>query len=62
MPDTLMREALVRQPELEAELAAARKLIGELKTELQIALPYTNRDYTLHGHYMRVTITHLTNH
>ena len=60
MPDTLMREALARLPGLETELEEARRLIAELKLELRIALPYTNQDYTLQGHYLRVTINHLT--
>ena len=59
MPDTLMREALARQPELLAELEAAHKLIRELKAELRIALPYTSTEYSLHGHYFRVTIRYL---
>lgn len=59
MPDTLMREALAKLPQVEADLAAARKLIGELVAELRVALPYTNKNYTLHGHHMRVMIRYL---
>lgn len=54
MPDLAMRAALDKLPKVERELEATKALVDELKSELRIALIYTDQKYTLAGHYMRV--------
>jgi hypothetical protein len=54
MPDAAMRAALDKLPKVERELEATKALVDELKSELRIALIYTDQKYTLAGHYMRV--------
>lgn len=54
MPDVAMRAALDKLPKVERELEATKALVDELKSELRIALIYTDQKYTLAGHYMRV--------
>ena len=54
MPDIAMRAAYARLPKVERELEASKTLIEELKRELLVALRYTDKQYTLAGHYMRV--------
>jgi len=49
-----MRAALDKLPKVERELEATKALVDELKSELRIALIYTDQKYTLAGHYMRV--------
>lgn len=59
MPDTAMRAAYTRLPQVERELEASKALIDELKIELRVALRYTNNQYALDGHYVRVMVKFL---
>lgn len=56
MPDTAQKAAYAKLPGVERELAANKALVEDLKSELRIALLYTDKQYTLAGHYMRVMI------
>ena len=59
MPDTAMRAAFTRLPQVEHELEDSKALIDELKIELLVALRYTDKQYALDGHYMRVMLKFL---
>ncbi len=61
MPDRKYHDAYWTElPACRKELEAALKEVKTLRTELQTALTFTNTDYTLQGHFLRVMLNHFT--
>lgn len=61
MPDQKYRDAYWKElPACRKELEAATKELETLRAEMQLALTFTNTDYTLQGHFLRVMLNHFT--
>lgn len=61
MPDQKYRDAYWTElPACRKALEAATKENELLRAELQTALTFTNTDYVLQGHYLRVMLNHFT--
>ena len=61
MPDRKYHDAYWTElPACRKALEAAIKENERLRTELQTALTFTNTDYTLQGHFLRVMLNHFT--
>ncbi len=61
MPDRKYHDAYWTElPACRKELEAAIKENDLLRAELQTALTFTNTDYVLQGHFLRVMLNHFT--